>query len=177
MRKVTMVSFSRGNIVKDSESCHSVYSIRKEFGGSEWSNKMRIHCIEIDKVDKTKAVSDMTPLERVSLYFRYANDPNNEELLYQLIDSREEAIILAENIFRELTADDIAYEMMLARDKYEWRHNTRISEARKEGIAEGEASGRAERELEMARAMKNEGIDVNTIVKVSGMSVEEIEKL
>ena len=169
MRKVTMVSFSRGNIVKDSESCHSVYSIRKEFGGSEWSNKMRIHCIEIDKVDKTKAVSDMTPLERVSLYFRYANDPNNEELLYQLIDSREEAIILAENIFRELTADDIAYEMMLARDKYEWRHNTRISEARKEGFTEGK--------LEMAEAMKNKNYPADGISELTGLSEDKIEAL
>ncbi len=172
-----MVSFSRGNIVKDSESCHSVYSIRKEFGESEWSNKMKIHCIEIDKADKTKAVSDMTPLERVSLYFRYANDPNNEDLLEQLINSGEEAIILAENIFKELTADDRAYEMMLARDKYEWRHNTRISEARKEGLVEGEASGRAEREIEMAKAMKADNEPAGKIARYTGLSVEKIEQL
>ncbi len=29
----------------------------------------------------------------------------------------------------------------------------------------------------VAKAMKAEGIDINTIVKVSGLSVEEIEKL
>ncbi len=56
-----------------------------------------------------------------------------------------------------------------------------LAQGKAEGLAEGErigeASGRAAEKLEMARAMKNEGIDVNTIVKVSGMSAEEIEKL
>ena len=50
-------------------------------------------------------------------------------------------------------------------------------QAREEGIAQGEASGRAEREIEMARAMKGENIDIKTIIKVSGLSAEEIEKL
>ena len=31
--------------------------------------------------------------------------------------------------------------------------------------------------IEMARAMKSEGIDAETIAKVSGLSAEEIEKL
>ncbi len=55
----------------------------------------------------------------------------------------------------------------------------KIGEARgrSEGLAEGEASGRAEREIEMAKAMKAEGIDMNTIAKVSGLPVEEIENL
>ena len=56
-----------------------------------------------------------------------------------------------------------------------------LAQGKAEGLAEGEkigkASGRAAEKLEMAKAMKDEGIDVNTIVKVSGMSVEEIEKL
>ncbi len=46
-----------------------------------------------------------------------------------------------------------------------------------EGLAEGEASGRAAEKIEMAKAMKDEGIDINTVVKVSGLSKEKIEKL
>ena len=49
---------------------------------------MRFHVIEIDKVDKSKAVSEMTALE-LTLYFRYANDPGSEDLISQLIDSGE----------------------------------------------------------------------------------------
>ena len=52
-----------------------------------------------------------------------------------------------------------------------------IAEAKEEGIEQGEASGRAEREIEMAKAMKAENIDIEIIIKVSGLTREEIEKL
>ena len=56
-----------------------------------------------------------------------------------------------------------------------------FEDGRAAGLAEGEkigeASGRAEREIEMARAMKDENIDVETIIKVSGLTREDIEKL
>lgn len=44
---------------------------------------------------------------------------------------------------------------------------------RNEGIAQGEAS----KALEIAKAMKDENIDVETIAKVSGLSKEKIETL
>ncbi len=52
-----------------------------------------------------------------------------------------------------------------------------LAEGEKIGEARGEASGRAAEKLEMAKAMKSEGIDINTIVKVSGLPLGEIEKL
>ena len=166
IRKTTMVAFVGGKLLDDED---------------------------IYKVDKTKDISDMTPLERVSVYFRYANDPNKEELIEKLIDSGEEAIILAENIFRELTADDIAYEKMLARQKFLWRYGSGLSAAREQGLkegikegiekgleqgrSEGEASGRAAEKLEMAKALKAKGVDIDIIAETSGLDAEEIEQL
>ena len=45
------------------------------------------------------------------------------------------------------------------------------------GIAQGEASGRAEREREMAKALKVKGVSIDIIAETSGLPVEEIEKL
>ena len=45
------------------------------------------------------------------------------------------------------------------------------------GIAQGEASGRAEREIEMARAMKNKGYSNDEISELTGLPEEDIEKL
>ena len=78
-------------------------------------------------------------------------------------------------MFRELTQEE-AMEMSRL-DGYTLGVEKGIEQGRSEGLAEGEASGRAEREIEMAKAMKAEGIAINTIVKVSGLSKEEIEKL
>ena len=46
-----------------------------------------------------------------------------------------------------------------------------------QGRTEGEAAGRQEMKLELARAMKIEGEPVDKIIKFTGFSVEEIEKL
>ena len=48
-----------------------------------------------------------------------------------------------------------------------------IQEAREQG----EASGRAAEKLEIAKAMKNENLDIETIARVSGLSKEKIEML
>ncbi len=55
--------------------------------------------------------------------------------------------------------------------------NYYLKEEKKKGKAEGLAEGEASKAREMAKAMKNEGIDINTVVKISGLSKEEIEKL
>ena len=193
MKRVTMVSFAGENFLGDTESYHTEFSIRDETGRSELSDRMRFHVIEIDKVDKSKAVSEMTALERVALYFRYANDPGSEGLISQLIDSGEEAIILAENMFRELTADEIAYEKMLARQKFLWRYGSGLSAAREQGLEEGRkeglaqgieqgleagiAQGEASKALAIAKALKTKGVDIDIIAETSGLTKEEIEQL
>ena len=193
IRKTTMVAFAGGKLLDDEDIYHEIFGIIGEKSRKRLSGNLRFHLIEIDKVDKTKDISDMTPLERVSVYFRYANDPNKEELIEKLIDSGEEAIILAENIFRELTADDIAYEKMLARQKFLWRYGSGLSAAREQGLkegikegiekgleqgrSEGEASGRAAEKLEMAKALKAKGVDIDIIAETSGLDAEEIEQL
>ena len=84
---------------------------------------------------------------------------------------------MAENIFRRLTADDMAYEMLVAREKFEHQYNTDLSEAKNEGLRQGEASGRAAEKMEMAKALKDKGISIEIIAETSGLSKEEIEKL
>ena len=56
-----------------------------------------------------------------------------------------------------------------------------VKEAKEEGLeqgrSEGEASGIAEREIEMAKAMRLKNYSVDEISELTGLSVEEIEKL
>ena len=52
-----------------------------------------------------------------------------------------------------------------------------LEQCRSEGLEQGRTEGLAEGKIEMAKAMKNEGIDANTIMKASGLAAEEIEKL
>lgn len=170
LQKLIIVLFVAGrNLFKDADSYHNVHIIRDEESGEVPFDKTRIHFIEMDKVDSSKAVSDMTPLERVSLYFRYANDPDKEALLEQLIDSGDKAIVLAENIFKRLTADNWACKKMQIINKYK----ADLSDAKEEGIEQG----RAAEKKEMVKALKDKGVGVDIIAEVSGLSAKRIESM
>lgn len=170
LQKLIIVLFVAGrNLFKDADSYHNVHIIRDEESGEVPFDKVRVHFIEIDKVDSSKAVSDMTPLERVSLYFRYANDPDKEALLEQLIDSGDKAIVLAENIFKRLAADNWACKKMQIINKYK----ADLSDAKEEGIEQG----RAAEKKEMVKALKDKGVGVDIIAEVSGLSAKRIESM
>lgn len=170
LQKLIIVLFVAGeNLFKNTDSYHNVQIIRDEESGEVPFDKVRVHFIEIDKVDSSKVVSDMTPLERVSLYFRYANDPDKEALLEQLIDSRDKAIVLAENIFKRLTADNWACKKMQIINKYK----ADLSDAKEEGIEQG----RAAEKKEMVKALKDKGVGVDIIAEVSGLSAKRIESM
>ena len=49
--------------------------------------------------------------------------------------------------------------------------------AAEDGRAEGFAEGKAEERVQIAKAMIEEGIDTNTIAKVTGLSCEEVKSL
>ena len=170
LQKLIIVLFVAGrNLFKNTDSYHNVQIIRDEESGEVPFDKTRIHFIEMDKVDSSKAVSDMTPLERVSPYFRYANDPDKEALLEQLIDSGDKAIVLAENIFKRLTADNWACKKMQIINKYK----ADLSDAKEEGIEQG----RAAEKKEMVKALKDKGVGVDIIAEVSGLSAKRIESM
>ena len=55
--------------------------------------------------------------------------------------------------------------------------DTAYDEGKIEGIIEGKAEGKAEGKVEMARVMKHEGLDLQMISKITGLSISEISML
>ena len=64
---------------------------------------------------------------------------------------------------------------------YEWKiyndYLNTFNSAEKKGHAEGLAEGRVEEKLENARRMKSKGYPLDDIVDITGLTIEEIEKL
>jgi predicted transposase/invertase (TIGR01784 family) len=60
-------------------------------------------------------------------------------------------------------------------DGYDVQETRRVSRA--EGKAEGEKKGKRAGKREDARGMKTEGISIETIAKITGLSVKAVEKL
>ena len=72
-----------------------------------------------------------------------------------------------------LQQDEEVAQIMTMEEEYE-RRNTA---ARREGRAEGEAAGREEMKLELARTMKAKGMETQAITEITGLTSEDIEKL
>ncbi|MCQ2270532.1 MAG: PD-(D/E)XK nuclease family transposase [Bacteroidales bacterium] len=51
-----------------------------------------------------------------------------------------------------------------------------LAEGKAEGLAEGKAEGKAEAKLAMAKSMLVKGIDLDTIISITGLTAEEIER-
>ena len=106
-----------------------------------------------------KCSPDKVP-EKLRSFYEYINDPT--QVGSEVIEGLDERV-----------------------QKYntpEWRERLvtleyMIAEAKEEGIAEGEAFGRAAEKIEMARAMKNDKEPIDKIIKYTGLSKEEIEKI
>ena len=96
---------------------------------------------------------------------------------------------MTENAYRKVTEDELEYERRESRFRYQLQRNTELSVARSEGLAEGEtiglakgrseglAEGAAQKQREIAKNMRKEGIAKEVIEKITGLPAEEIEKL
>ena len=84
---------------------------------------------------------------------------------------------MAENIFRDVTLDERAWVEKRSRELAEHTRASEIYQAREEGIAQGEASGRAAEKIEMARTMKADNEPLEKIAKYTGLSIEDIDRL
>ena len=89
-----------------------------------------------------------------------------EELEYLSGDEAERRIAY----LRETAEIDRKFAMTAARDQGR-------EEGRAEGIAEGKSEGRAEEKIDVAKKMLAEKMDINLIIKITGLTKEEIEKL
>ena len=67
------------------------------------------------------------------------------------------------------------------KELYQYDKQISLEDKRREGIREGRREGRLEgikeRNYTIAKEMKLENIDIETIKKITGLSIEEIEKL
>ena len=187
MKKSIVVSIINGILFAELDSCHSIFDVRERETGFPLSDRLEFHFLELGKVDGDKPVEKLTEAERLAAYLKYANDEDKQDYVQQIIYS--EGLTMTENAYRKVTQDEIEYERMESRLKYQLQYNTDMSLARQEGLelglergleqgrTEGEAVGRKEMRLELARAMKDKGLETEAIAEITGLTAEEIEIL
>ncbi|MCR5112838.1 MAG: hypothetical protein K6A63_02750 [Acholeplasmatales bacterium] len=77
---------------------------------------------------------------------------------------------------RGMADEDTLYDI-IREEKARLQYNTDIKYAKDEGLAEGEAKGETKKQAEMVRTMYQNGLDMETIKKVSKLGEAEIKKI
>ena len=111
MKKSIVISIVKGNVLPQTKKLHSKFYFMEEEEHFKLSEIAEIHFVELEKVDANKPVEEMNPLERLAAYMLYAGDQTREKYVEDLIEQGGEAVTMAEILFKELTEDQIAFEM------------------------------------------------------------------
>ena len=171
------------------DSILHVYEFYDKENGVSLGGKIRIIHLEIKKLERiVKSAKDMNLKEKWGAYLKWMKDKTKIGFLNDLIKEREE-FAMATEALRELTDNEILKMKMMERDKIlmDWYDSIATAErkgekrGREEGIGIGEARGREEGEKETklltARIILNKKFQIELISEITGLKVEEIEKL
>ena len=142
MKKSIVVSIINGILFPSLSFCHNVFEVRDRETGLLLSERLSFHFLELGKVDMKKSISEMTRIEKLGIYLKYANDEKMKDYVQEIL--AEEDLAMSENAYRTLTQDEIEFERMETEIRTEFHRNTELAYARKEGREEGIGIGREE---------------------------------
>ena len=84
---------------------------------------------------------------------------------------------MAENLYRHATKEEREAAWAECRMMYQHDQASLRKEGHRQGLAEGEAIGAAQKQREIAKNLKDLGMDTNEIIKATGLCAEEVAKL
>ena len=130
--------------------------------------------LEIVIIDITKMKKYKTENKELENWLKFIQDPN--KLGGDILD-KNEAIKEAKKVYDELMADEHERTLIKLREKYIRDYNTIKEDGYNNGYNDGKELGAKENAIEIAKKMLKENVDVDFIVKMTGLSKEELEKL
>lgn len=142
------------------------------------SDAIQIVYVELSKLHEImkKSVYDMTDLEKWAIFFQYANEPTYRDTVNKVIESKE-ALKMAGNLLMSISQDERERAVFRSRKMYQTDRESDLATVEDRGKKIGKEIGRLERNTEIAQNMLSEGLSFDTIMKCTGLTRHEIEKL
>ena len=172
MKKSLVVSIIQTKLFSKEIGCHSIFDVREQKTGHRLCDRLEFHFLELGKVDPNKPLEDMTSIEKLAVYLRYADDANYKDSVQEICAS-EEGIIMAENLYRKATKEEREAAWAECRMMYQHDQASMREDAHKEGLAEGAA----QKQREIAKNMKAKGLEIAMIAEITELTPEEVSEL
>ncbi|WP_353273025.1 Rpn family recombination-promoting nuclease/putative transposase [Wolbachia endosymbiont (group A) of Portevinia maculata] len=175
LKKVFFIAISNCNLLPEEVGYISTHNIRDIKTNGHYLKDFQFVFIELPKFTKSKVEQLESIVDRWLFFFKYAEETTDEDL--KKIAEKAPIIKLAYDEldkFRWNEKDLVAYEeRIMDLRKEEAILKYRLDLAEEKGIEKGIEKGK----IEVAKAMLANNVDVNTIVKFTGLSISEIEEL
>ena len=123
--------------------------------------------LEIYIIELRKASKDLSD-SKLNAWLKFINNPEEKS---NMTDSEE--LIEARRILEDISSTE--RERYLAEQREKWIMDKHAIHAA--GYDKGLQAGINKEKLEMAKKMKKEGVELSFIIKITGLTKEEIEKL
>jgi predicted transposase/invertase (TIGR01784 family) len=196
LRKSIVINLIDFNLINETEKYHTIYKIMEKEERFELTDDLEIHYIELKKFEELMEEEiNNRELEGIELWLTFikkTGEEGTEALLENLVE-RSETIKMAKEMLKKISADEMLRQKYYAREKAKLDELSRIKYAEikgieqgieqgiergiERGIEQGIEQGAKQSKLEMARASIEEGIEIKLIAKLTGLTIEEIERL
>ena len=143
---------------------------------------IQMHIIEAKRFIEIIEKSTLNELKknRLLTWMKFFTSKNLKAIEKELMEANPIMTKVIEE-YKRFTSDDKLMRAYDARDAFLLGQKMMLSrereEGKAEGIKEGIKEGRLAEQISMATAMKKENIDIETIKRITGLTIKEIEKL
>ncbi len=149
------------------------WQVREE----EYKSIILTSYLEICIIELPKAIREYeTNKENGALqWMMFLNDPEDKEVT-KIMDENENIKEAREELDR-ISQDDLLRRMAFKAELERMDRNQMMKEAKRDGISEGIEKGVEKEKIQIAKNMLKEKASIEFIIKVTGLTKEEIEKL
>jgi predicted transposase/invertase (TIGR01784 family) len=185
LEKTMSISILSHILLCDEFDLHNIYRYGNIKSGRVLSDIKEIHFIELPKFVKDKPRQLMTKFEKWLYVLKFGEHYTDDPERLPDVLKVEEEIVMAIRKMGEASGDEVVRELIESREKARHIEATRLEAAEKKGLERGLEKGlerglergRHENALEIARKMKASDFDIESIMKMTSLTREEIDKL
>ena len=160
---------SNFNVFNDEGPFHEIVRLRRDYENQIFTDKIEMHYLQLPKFkQKCKRISN-----KLEEWLTFISFENMEEL--KMIEN--EKVKKAEEELEYLSGDEAERRIAYLRETAEIDRKFAMTAARDQGRVEGRSEGKIEEKIETAKKMLAEERDINLIIKITGLTKDEIEKL
>lgn len=136
------------------------------------TDKLEFHIIDLNKA-KEEYKRDKT--NKKAQWMMFINNPNEGEVQEIMNENKEieEAVV----VIKEMTEDEKLERLAMLRQKAIMDEKAIYAAGLDKGELRGKEKGKREKQIEIAKKMKAKNMDIDTIMEITELTKEEIEKL